>query len=416
MIAILIYNAITMSEVLAMKEFSDAILLAGKNGLSNEVSWMHPLEIWDDPNEWIDGGELIFCCALGVSEPEDLIPFYRQLLKKGIVGFCLQTHQYVEKLPQIMLDLSEEYCCPLIAFKRPVRYIDLSRNLINNLIKHVNQDYLTAKQHLEENCWMLDWLNGDLPKERVVQLLKMTPSQLRNFHYFTVIIEYSKSKFSYQWSEGIYLSVAKNLHSLFEKNQFYFYPFFANGLLTGVILDAGQTASWKRRFNNVVTEINKNLKNQVGKPTLILAAGCRGAKIEDIPKSYQTSHETMGICQRFQTNKYIYEDLNLYFLLSLIGEAKNLERLQDFILEQIKPLLKDNNPQNSKLIITLKKYYECNGNKRLTAQELDITRQTLYYRLEQIESLLDIDPLDVEKRLTMEIAFAFYDYLQAMAN
>ena len=412
----LIYNAITMSEVLAMKEFSDAILLAGKNGLNNEVSWMHPLEIWDDPNEWIDGGELIFCCALGVGEPEDLIPFYRQLLKKGIVGFCLQTHQYMDTVPQIMLDLSEEYRCPLIAFKRPVRFIDLSRNLISNLIKHVNQDYLKEKHNLEENCWMLDWLNGDLTNERVYELLKMSPDKLKEFHYFTVMIEYSKSKFSYQWSEGIYLSVAKNLRILFERNQFFFYPFFANGILTGILLDSGKTDSWKSRFKNVVEEINKNLKNQVGKPTLILAAGGRFEHLEDIPKSYQTSQETMGICQRFQIDQYIYEDLNLYFILSLIGDANHLERMKEFIMEQIRPLLNENHPQNSKLMDTLKKYYACNGYKRLTAKELDITRHTLYYRLEQIEKRLDTDPMNVEKRLTMELSFAFYSYFLEMAK
>ncbi len=153
---------------------------------------MHPLEIWDDPNEWIDGGELIFCCALGVDEPDDLIPFFRQLLKKGIVGFCLQMHEHVNRVPQEMLDLAEEYHCPLIAFRQSVRFIDLSRNLINNLIKHVNQDYLKEKQKLEDNGWMLDWLNGNLTDEHVSKLLYLSGAKLKGFHFFTVVIEYSK--------------------------------------------------------------------------------------------------------------------------------------------------------------------------------------------------------------------------------
>ena len=51
----LIYNSITVSEMLKMDVFHDAELVAGKSGLDNEVNWIHPLEIWDDPNEWIRG-------------------------------------------------------------------------------------------------------------------------------------------------------------------------------------------------------------------------------------------------------------------------------------------------------------------------------------------------------------------------
>lgn len=410
----LIYNSITMSEVLAMNEFTGATLVSGEAGLNNEVNWIHPLEIWDDPNEWIDGGELIFCCALGVNDPDTLVVFFKKLLKKGIAGFCLQLHSYMDKVPQEMLDLANEYRCPLIAFKRPVRFIDVSRSLVNTIIKNVNQDYLREKQKLEDNCWMLDWLNNGLSTEAICQHLKMSLGEFDKFHFFTVVIEYSKSKITYQWSEGIYLSIAKKLREIFENKEFLFYPFFANGLLAGIIFDFGKTSCWKRRFNDVVKDVNENLRIQEGKPVLILAAGDRSKEIAGIPNSYKTAVETLQVCQQFHVDKYIYEDLNLYFILSLIGNANNLDRIQDFVKEQIAPLINPSAPQNSKLMDTLKKYYQCNGNKQLTAKELNITRQTLYHRLEQIEELLQADLLNTEKRLTLEISFAFHNYLLKM--
>lgn len=409
----LIYDAITISEVLNMKDFADAALLSGKGGLKNEVNWIHPLEIWDDPNEWIDGGELIFCCALGVNDPEFLVPFFKQLLQKEIAGFCLQLHKYMDTVPQEMIKLADEYNCPLIVFKHSVRFIDISRNLINTIIKHVNHDYLREKQKLDNNSWMLDWLSGDLTKNKICDLLKMNMADLRKFRFFAVIIEYSKSKIKYQLSEGAYLSIAKNLHELFNNNQFLFYPFFANGSLTGIIMDFGKDNSWKPRFKHVVREINEYIKTQEGKSDLILVAGWRSKNIEDISKSYSTAIETMNVCQKFHIDKYIYEDLNLYYILTLVDDADNLERLRHFAAEQVSPLLINNLSQNNKLVATLKKYYQCNGNKLLTAKELGITRQTLYYRLEQIEELLKIDPLNAEKRLTMELSFTFLDYFES---
>ncbi len=62
----------------------------------------------------------------------------------------------------------------------------------------------------------------------------------------------------------------------------------------------------------------------------------------------------MSICQRFHADTYIYDDLNLYFFLSLIGDANRLDRLENFIMEQIGPLLDQSDGQNSKLATTLK--------------------------------------------------------------
>ncbi|MEG1497319.1 MAG: PucR family transcriptional regulator ligand-binding domain-containing protein [Clostridiales bacterium] len=411
----LVHNTITMEDVLAMDDFKDAQVLTGEIGLKNEVHWIHPLEIWDNPNEWIDGGELIFCCALGIDNPKEFIPFFRQLLKKGIAGFCLQLNKYMNEIPSEMLKLAVEYNCPFIVFKRVVRFIDLSRNLINTIVKYVNQSYLTEKQKLEENHWMLDWLNGNLEEEHICELLKISTFELQKFHFFTVIVEYSKSQITYQWSEGIYLSISRNLRILFDNNQFIFYPFFANGLLTGIVLDFGKNETWKIRFNNIVQGINQDLKIQEGKPHLILASGYRSNQISNIPRSYKTSMDTMGICQRFHADKYIYEDLNLYFILSLIEDVDNLDRMKDFIMDQIQPLLTFDIAHNGKLMSTLKEYYRCNCNKQLAAKNLDITRQSLYYRLEQIKEILGVDILNTEKKLTLEIAFAFYEYFLKMA-
>ena len=73
-----------MGEVLDTEDFRDAELVAGGAGLTNELSWVHILETWDDSNKWIDGNELILCSAVGVKKGEQLIPFFKQLLEKKI--------------------------------------------------------------------------------------------------------------------------------------------------------------------------------------------------------------------------------------------------------------------------------------------------------------------------------------------
>lgn len=408
----LIYNPITMSEVLKMEVFRDAKLVAGEEGLNKEVSWIHPLEIWDDPKKWIDGGELIFCCALGVNDEETLISFFQQVLQKGVAGFCLQLHAHLKNTPSRMIEVANHYHCPLIIFEQSVRFIDISRSLLNTLIMNVNPDYLREKQVLEENHWMTDWFYGRISNDSVRQRLKMDSAELTKFSYFSVLMSYHKEKVSHRHFEGVYLSLAKKLRAYFESEQFLFYPLFADGLLAGVVLDYGVNSTWKDRFYKVVKEVNADFLAKGNKDRLVLAAGQRSNHIEDIPWSYRTAMETIDVCQRFHIGQSIYDDLNLFFLFSLIDDAGNMERLQQYTSEHLSPLIEADYSQNGKLINTLKCYYEYNGNKQLTAQKLGISRRTLYYRLEQIEEILGTDPLLPKKRLMIEISFVLQDYFK----
>lgn len=402
---------VTIADILNSEDFHDATLVAGSNGQNNTVSWVHVLETWDDANEWIDGGELILCSGVGVDDPKKLVPFFQQLVKKGIAGFCLQLGMYVNEVPQGMIDLANAYDCPLLVFHRLVRFIDLTRDTVKTIMEFVNNSYLKEKQILDQNSWMIHWLNGKISEERIYEQLKQPKSEVSKYHFFTTIVEYSKSDITYHWSDSAYLTISKSLRSLFDENQFRFYPLFADGLLTAVVLDFGKNDSWKKRFKAVIEMTNRDLRMQEGKPQLLITAGCRSKNIKDIPRSYCTAKETMNLCQRQHTPCSIYEDMNLYYLLGLIDDKEKGEQLKGFILDQIKPLLTFDVSHNSKLMLTLKKYYQCNFSKKQTAIELGITRQSLYYRLEQIHDLLGVDLLEPEKRLTLEVSFMFYDYL-----
>ncbi|HMM07061.1 MAG TPA: PucR family transcriptional regulator ligand-binding domain-containing protein [Clostridiales bacterium] len=403
-----IINIITISDVLHLNAFSEATLLAGEKGISNEISWVHPMEIWDNPNNWIDGGELIFCSALGVNNPDTITSYFKKLLSRGIAGLALQIHTHIQNVPQEMIDLANQHNCPLIIFKKQVRFIDLSRELINALVANVNHDYYKEKQKIEENSWMLQWLDNNLTNEEITKNLKKTLPNLTNYKMFTVLIEYSTCKISYRWTEGVYISIVKYLRNLFESNQFLLFPLFANNQLTGIVLDYGKENTWKQRFHNIITETNHNFMISEGKPRLIITAGSRWSKAEKIPVSYQNAKDTMEICQQFHINRFIYEDLNLFCLLSLIDNDNNLKCLKQFVQEKVNPLIEHDGKHKSDLLNTLIKYEAHYGNKQLTATELNITRRTLYNRLEQIKTILQTDFEDPEKRITLELAIMLY--------
>ena len=402
----LIYKPVTIAQVMETDSFKDATLIAGKNGLNNEVSWIHPLDIWDSAQTWIDGGELIYCCTW-IDDPVKTLPLFMELLPMNIAGFCLQLHTPDAKIPEEMITLADKNNCPVIVFHRTVRFLDISKNLLSITIKNVNRDYLTEKKIIENNDWMVGWIKGNLSEGKIAESLNIRRIELRRYRFFVSAVEYEKGNISLQWSEGIYFNISRLLRETFENNQFLFHAFFDNGMLLGIMMDFGNHTTWKERFNTAVTEINKHQQNNGGKPKLIITAGRSSGEVERIPQSYRDAINVMGICQNFHIDRTIYEDLNIYEILSFFIKDDHFTKLRNIINEKISLLIEKNGPNKDRLLNTLKSYYNNNCNKQLTAKELNITRPTLYTRLEQIEDILHCDVDDPEIRITMELAFLF---------
>ena len=64
---------------------------------------------------------------------------------------------------------------------------------------------------------------------------------------------------------------------------------------------------------------------------------------------------------------------------------------------------------NSNLFETLRVYLECSGSKKETSDRLFIVRQTLYHRLDRLETLLGKDFMEPANRLAIETAIKAYE-------
>lgn len=85
---------------------------------------------------------------------------------------------------------------------------------------------------------------------------------------------------------------------------------------------------------------------------------------------------------------YSYHDDDVYhFLLDHLSP----EQLTKFYSETIKPLVEYEKKYNSDLLPTLHLYYECGQSLSRTAKQLYIHRNTMLYRMDKIEKILDVD-------------------------
>ena len=85
---------------------------------------------------------------------------------------------------------------------------------------------------------------------------------------------------------------------------------------------------------------------------------------------------------------YSYHDDDVYhFLLDHLSP----EQLSKFYSETIKPLVEYEKKYNSDLLPTLHLYYECGQSLSRTAKQLYIHRNTMLYRMDKIEKILDVN-------------------------
>ncbi len=138
-----------------------------------------------------------------------------------------------------------------------------------------------------------------------------------------------------------------------------------------------------------------------------VAAGIsRPAKgLSNLRDAYREAKDAVGIAFELgdRDSTTYYGDLKLYQLLLALKE-RNLEQLQSFYADALGPLVAHDRRKQSDLIRTLSGFFAANGNLAKAAQELDVHRNTLVYRLERIADLTKLDLDDSDNRLILHLA------------
>ncbi|WP_018750298.1 PucR family transcriptional regulator [Paenibacillus sanguinis] len=101
-----------------------------------------------------------------------------------------------------------------------------------------------------------------------------------------------------------------------------------------------------------------------------------------------------------------WEQLGIYAILSLIPKHANVDK---FLNRYMQPMLEYDEAHHASLVQTLKLYFQCGGNIRLTAGAMYTHYNTVVYRLDKIKSLLGISFDDPEARLTLQIVMKIHE-------
>ncbi|MBU3138228.1 PucR family transcriptional regulator [Clostridium gasigenes] len=133
-------------DILKIKSLSESKLIAGENGISNEISGVNVLEALDIEN-WGRSGEVILSSyfALQNLSHEELDKFVKKLYDIGISSLILKTDRLVHNIPDKLIELCDLYIIPLIQIGKGIKYeliiLEILGPIINKNVHLLNKYY-----------------------------------------------------------------------------------------------------------------------------------------------------------------------------------------------------------------------------------------------------------------------------------
>ena len=175
------------------------------------------------------------------------------------------------------------------------------------------------------------------------------------------------------------------------------------GLVDGMLcaLLAGQTDEASPNLAHVVRMAARDALPQQARLCATVGRAVRDPS--DLPRAMSEARATLTLGQDLHVNQPIVSVQSLA-LERMLAAHGNLDATRQFVDDQIGILEKADSARSGQLSHTLDVLAACGGNKAEAAKRLHMRRQSLYYRLDQIANLLDVDLDDPKQLVTLAVA------------
>ncbi|MBA4864515.1 PucR family transcriptional regulator [Streptomyces sp. PSKA54] len=121
--------ALTLREILALDAIRDTEpqLVAGEGALDRPVRWVHSSEVYEGAN-FLDGGELLLTNGFGLTDADEATRrrYVRELAARGAAGLAVEVGRSLPRMPDEVADEARSVGLPLLALRRVVPFVRLT--------------------------------------------------------------------------------------------------------------------------------------------------------------------------------------------------------------------------------------------------------------------------------------------------
>lgn len=118
--------SVVLKEAIRQAGCADIKLVAGKNGLTNAVEWVHMVDTTEIA-DFLSGGEIAFTTGIGVGEKMSLLALVDRVYKNHASAMVVNIGPYVAEIPQEVIDFGNAHDFPVFEVPWSVHMADMMR-------------------------------------------------------------------------------------------------------------------------------------------------------------------------------------------------------------------------------------------------------------------------------------------------
>lgn len=391
-------------DLFKLPSLSKMKIIAGNKGLHKIIRWSYKAESIHLA-KWVHGGELLIVSKMVIHEKDfNLYNFLKEAISLNISGALLLIGpNYIEQIPQSVIDLSNQKHFPLFLIPWDTPLVDIFEELGHaiasiNLINDKHKDLLFSI--IFNTNLSLDYLKCQ--------------SQEVNFS-FDGYLQFFEINFLLPQSENAIIlndvdkdTICQFIHTLFENEHI---PILSSSYTKNIIALINVNNTSLDTLNTLFPQILNYIKENYPNYIVNIGIGTRQKSLEKYKLSYEQASKciNLAIKQKQKNMIYYYEQLGLY---QLFYDINNKTLLENFVHNILYSLMAYDKKYNTNLIQTLEVYLNKNCNLNQTAETLFIHRNTIKYRLQRIEEITNTSLNDAFTRLNFFNAILIKKFLQ----
>lgn len=385
----------TISQLLQSTLFPQLHLIAGENGIYRRVNGINIVEkeeltMFCRPNELV-----VTTGVLMVNEPNSLERLVQQTFDKRTAGFIINTGPYIQTIPDQIIQFANEHEYPLFQMAWEHRVTDLlkatfqfitenqqERSLIEQVMSQLLFNYRHHTIHLPQT---LEHLGFSKHAEYGI-IACATYDETTNIQRYNALI---LNAFQQRYEHFIHFQY---------RNQIVY------------LIDRTSVKTPTVPFAKMVEKIYERIEQQYGQLDLVIGMGGFYTALEKIAKSYEEATAVIQLA-KLHNNRYLmkFKDIGAY---KIIMGIDNQELLEHFRQETLGRLYHYDELHRTDFVSFLRIYLEENGSTNKISQRTFIHRNTVLYKVNKIEMLLDMNLANTFTKTNLYLAFLIEDVLK----
>ena len=377
-------------------------LISGANGIRNNISWIYfadCVQCLDEEyniSELIHGGEMVIITNKSLTDDDNkIIDIIKVMYPKKIAAVVINENQISKKIA----DYCEELNLPLFELSVELHLIDFSQIVCKRLIEEESETH--SREKLLTSILFVDNFNEYEVTKRATHYGITISGKQAVAIIKTVGLNDPASIKRIQ-------NLVENEFRYYDINKLLIYSQF-EAIVVMFPLDVFGRDSVVHFFEKIADKIRKDFEIEA-----YIGIGLWYEYLADVRESYTEAKSALQLIS-MEKQKYVlsYNDMGIH---SLISQIRSHRTLDNYINDKLGKLIEADKVQDSELCNTLRAYIENNCNSNATAELLFIHRNTMRYRLDKIEKILNVDLDDLSVCLELKLAFIILDFRNSRKN